>query len=76
MNLNKEMLDGLIADAIAGNCTIELSVTSQGATLVLRKGTVVTGTTDLSRTTILSRWLDKNDPELNHKVTKAFHSLP
>ena len=76
MNFNETMLAGLIADADQADCSITLEITSQGAILTLKKDTTVTGTTDLARQTILTRWLDRNNPDLNHDITKAFRSLP
>lgn len=76
INLDKKLLDGLIEDAARVQATIVLEVSSQGAVMTLRKDTTVAGTTDLSRQTILTRWLDRNNREVNHDIVKAFHSLP
>lgn len=76
IELNKDILDRLMADAAMANCTVMLEVTSQGAILTLTKATTVTGASDLGRTTILSRWMDKNNPKADHDIAKTFRSLP
>ena len=77
IELNKAIIDRLMADAALGNCTVILEVTSQGAVLTLRKDSIVAGSgSSLGRQTMLSRWIDKNNPDADHDITKAFHALP
>ena len=74
--LNRAILLALIADATEADCAIHLNVTSTGAILEVEKFTVVAGTTAMSRHTKITHWLDRNDENVDHVITKALRSLP
>lgn len=70
------LLKHLIAVASYYGCSFVLEVTPTGIHVVAKKGTVVAGSTAISRHTEISFWLDANEKDVTNVCEKAFRALP